>query len=155
MEYPTIDPASINSKTPPQVIVNTVMKLLYKQNQTSHVPNMTSAVSRSGSVCKYRGPGGLKCGAGMILTDKEYTSDMEGRAFDAIPNFPSRLSAHVQLIRALQQGHDMCVHRGRHAFSGMLRTRTQEALTLYFGSGHTLQVPKREDFPDLPPEPLI
>jgi len=55
----------------------------------------------------YRGEGGLKCAAGCLIADNEYSEEYENRGWAVlvrnIPNFPKR---HSGLIRGLQNIHD-------------------------------------------------
>ena len=59
--------------------------------------------------CLYRGPHGRKCGVGMVITDDEYSPDMEKSGVMALKGsglLPARLSKHIKLLVALQQVHD-------------------------------------------------
>lgn len=60
--------------------------------------------STNGEMCRYRGPDGLKCAAGCLMTDDEYDCDrMEGAAWIDCTIFPA---AHVGIIQYLQDLHD-------------------------------------------------
>tara|TARA_B100001146_G_scaffold152086_1_gene133687 strand:+ start:242 stop:553 length:312 start_codon:yes stop_codon:yes gene_type:complete len=53
--------------------------------------------------CLYRGPNGLKCAAGHLLSDEDYSPDMEGlRVVDVFHNHP-----HKWLISQMQKAHDI------------------------------------------------
>lgn len=55
--------------------------------------------------CMYRGPDGLMCAVGCLLTDDEVEDINEGWAVDQII-LPERLKNHSELLYALQQAHD-------------------------------------------------
>jgi hypothetical protein len=60
-------------------------------------------------LCAYRGSDGTKCAVGHLITDEEYTSDMEGN--DAVmlhsaEMLPDRLVRHLDLLGYLQDAHD-------------------------------------------------
>jgi hypothetical protein len=56
--------------------------------------------------CLYRGPENLKCAAGILIADEEYTEDMEETAWDELVNQERVPATHVDLIRRLQLIHD-------------------------------------------------
>lgn len=65
--------------------------------------------------CLYRGPGGLKCAAGVMIEDSEYSPRMEGIEIGAILRFKdlgpgslkNRLSKSVNLLEEMQAIHDL------------------------------------------------
>jgi len=85
----------------PQEIVNKVYFALKKQGKPS--------VDKNGE-CLYRGPNGLKCAAGHLMSDKEYDSLMEGYDVNysgGLFHFPEVISENAKLIKDLQDAHDM------------------------------------------------
>jgi hypothetical protein len=84
-----------------QEIFDTVVTHLLTQNEQS--------VGMDGE-CLYRGPGGLKCAVGALITDDEYSIDMEeNSAATVILRFNlDRFSAHTDLLDELQSIHDLC-----------------------------------------------
>ena len=53
--------------------------------------------------CLYRGPNGLKCAAGHLISDEEYNPSMEGRgARHTLSSHP-----HMELISQMQIAHDI------------------------------------------------
>ncbi len=60
--------------------------------------------------CLYRHPKGLMCAAGCLISDEEYSPEMEGNNFPMLfPKFFSEdhpLFPHITLIRNLQKVHD-------------------------------------------------
>lgn len=58
-------------------------------------------------VCMYRGPEGIKCAAGHVLTDEEVAVIGEGWSIiDAQHSIPEQLKPHVSLLQELQRTHD-------------------------------------------------
>lgn len=67
-----------------------------------------NARSTNGRMCLYRGPNGLKCGAGFVITDEQYNPKMETKVF-SIVNTDYNLGfspAQVYAIREVQRIHD-------------------------------------------------
>ena len=61
--------------------------------------------------CVYKNPDGLKCAVGCLITDKEYTPEMEGKTVDGLfasyPNLAERLGKeNFHLLNGLQLIHD-------------------------------------------------
>jgi hypothetical protein len=60
--------------------------------------------------CRYRGPDGLACAAGALITDQEYVAfgivGHEGDEWIGL-SVRARLRAHQELIAALQNAHDL------------------------------------------------
>ncbi|WKV20533.1 hypothetical protein 16Q_140 [Pseudomonas phage 16Q] len=60
--------------------------------------------------CVYRGPNGLKCAAGCLISDEEYNSDMdnnpEGTSWQDLAARDEVPSKHLALISRLQGIHD-------------------------------------------------
>jgi len=66
------------------------------------------AQSKHALGCAYRGNDGLKCAAGCLIADDEYSEEFENRGWAVlvrnIPNFPKK---HRELIQGLQTIHDV------------------------------------------------
>ncbi len=60
----------------------------------------------SGSVCAYRGHSGLKCAAGCLISDEEYTLGLERYTWDELAFKKEVPTQHLELIRGLQVIHD-------------------------------------------------
>lgn len=64
--------------------------------------------SRHAAGCAYRGDGGLKCAAGCLISDDEYSEEFENWPWSELacnlPNFPKK---HSGLIQELQRIHDI------------------------------------------------
>lgn len=94
-----------------QDIFNTVYVHLLIQNKASAEDPAT--VAGVGS-CLYRGPNGLKCAVGAVITDEEYTPKMEGtcegggnvKSIHDAGLLPARLVPHIQFLTSLQSVHD-------------------------------------------------
>jgi len=80
-----------------QEVFDQVAEHLLKQN----------AQSKHALGCAYSGDGGLKCAAGCLIADNEYSEEFEGVGWAILvrnrPNFPKR---HSGLIQGLQNIHD-------------------------------------------------
>ena len=86
-----------------QEIFDTVRDHLLKQG-------VKSQTDLGGPVqCMYRGPGGLKCAVGCLITDEEYLPEMEGTDIDKLDleffNL-EHLGSYMYLIADLQDCHD-------------------------------------------------
>lgn len=57
--------------------------------------------------CQYRGPDGLKCAAGCLVSDEEYQPEMEGKVWEYVVHQKIAPIAHMELISELQTIHDM------------------------------------------------
>lgn len=92
-----------------QEIFNTVLFGLRKQGKAS----TTSQDGGGLWECRYRGPNGLKCAAGMLLKDEYYDHLMEGQPVGNMRIWPAFVESGVpdtdearSLTRALQGAHD-------------------------------------------------
>lgn len=56
--------------------------------------------------CAYRGVYGLKCAAGCLIPDEEYSPEMEGSSWKAMPPPFITPKIHSELIYSLQRVHD-------------------------------------------------
>ena len=91
--------------TTAQSIFNTAYTGMLAQNQRSQIGN---------DRCAYRGPNGLKCAVGMVLTNDEYNPLMNSESMDVAELLdrgllPDRLVPHLKLLDDLQIAHD-CDH---------------------------------------------
>jgi hypothetical protein len=83
----------------PQEIFDTVAVHLMTQGQRSE--------DEAYEECLYRGPDGLKCAAGVLIPDDDYSWGMEGLPVLSHPYFKKRFDAYcVGLIESLQRCHD-------------------------------------------------
>lgn len=84
-----------------QEIFTTVVKHLLTQNKTS--------IDEKHISCLYRGPNGLKCAVGILITDDEYSEEMECKSVDVLIDenlLPERLIEHSYFLQQLQKIHD-------------------------------------------------
>lgn len=93
----------ITLKTLPQATAQEVFDQvaihLLKQNQRAYRP-------ADGS-CMYRTPSGLKCAAGCLISDDEYTPEFEDNNWVDLATAQRIVpDSHLDLIRALQCVHD-------------------------------------------------
>jgi hypothetical protein len=56
--------------------------------------------------CLYRGANGLKCAAGCLISDEEYSSNMENRTWKELVDKELVPADHRALINMLQEVHD-------------------------------------------------
>ena len=58
--------------------------------------------------CFYRGPNGLKCAVGAVLSDHYYRKDMEGSAVESLNKFklPKFIKDNATFLGRLQNHHD-------------------------------------------------
>lgn len=91
--------------------------------------NRRSTIEPGHTVCRYRGPNGLKCAAGLFVPDACYSPDMEGCSPGILD--PSRFEEGVDInfLGELQRTHD-------HALDETLYTRLIE-----LAHDHKLAVP--------------
>ena len=88
-------------KTTEQSIFNRVVKHLRKQKVKSW--------SKNHGCCVYRDEHGNKCAVGCLITDKEYTVDMEEKSVYPLNDanlLPKRLINFISLLCRLQNVHD-------------------------------------------------
>jgi hypothetical protein len=82
-----------------QEVFNQVAEHLLTQNKQSEGEH------NNGLTCMYRSPDGLKCAAGCLIGDDEYSREWERRSW----GFVSRVGGvtkHIDLISSLQSIHD-------------------------------------------------
>jgi hypothetical protein len=81
----------------PQEIFDTVAVHLMTQGKKS----------QGAGECLYRGPDGLKCAAGVLIPDEDYTPKMEGKPVSELAYFRQGFDAVcVDLIFTMQICHD-------------------------------------------------
>ena len=85
------------SKATAQEVFDYVTSNLIKQGRKSETDI---------GMCKYRGPGGLKCAAGWLLSDEFYSPEMEYRNWSEIVEEFHVTDNHRHLIMELQDIHD-------------------------------------------------
>lgn len=76
----------------------------------AHLRGMPQRSSK-GVSCLYRGPNGLKCAVGCLITDEEYKEEMDYGSSSVARLLtqgllPERLVPHVNLLSHLQHVHD-------------------------------------------------
>lgn len=79
-----------------QEVFDQVATHLLKQNKKSE--NLVR--------CAYRGPDGLKCAAGCLISDQEYDELMEGKPWHMLVDSGDCPVEHHSLICTLQKVHD-------------------------------------------------
>lgn len=91
-----------------QQIFDTVAVHLLTQGKPSKLTNEYGETQ-----CAYRGSGGRQCAVGVLIPDKYYDADMEGKTVEAVissfsvPGLPrDPLSRAADLLSALQHLHD-------------------------------------------------
>jgi hypothetical protein len=102
-----------------QEVFDAVVTHLRMQGRKSIDPFLITKESEVGAGCFYRGPDGLKCAAGCLITDEEYRPWMEGYAINCIINnhtpyhmgetprsLMERLQDRERIVAELQQCHD-------------------------------------------------
>jgi hypothetical protein len=103
-----------------QEVYDTIMAHLRRQGSRSMLseaqvnnPSFPSFYSDPESTCAYRSPDGKKCAAGVMITDEEYSSRMEGINIagvlgreDCPASLKERITPHFNLISDLQFIHD-------------------------------------------------
>lgn len=85
-----------------QEVFDIVAEHLLTQRMRSVEPN-------DASICLYRGQNGLKCAVGILITDDEYSREMEYKNVSVLKNknlLPERLIPHSGLLTVLQSVHD-------------------------------------------------
>lgn len=88
-----------------QAIFDRVVTHLHKQNAKSKLKGDDD----DKTVCAYRGAHGRMCAIGVLITNKEYTPEMEGNNLHDLRNLgllPNRLIPFAQLLNDLQVIHD-------------------------------------------------
>lgn len=93
-----------------QEIFDTVARHLLKQGRPA---------SKRDGACFYRTDDGLKCAAGVLIPDEDYSPWMENQPADQLSYFRSRFSrSALKLIQACQSAHDLGGTAGEHAERG-------------------------------------
>lgn len=93
-----------------QSIFNKVASHLFKQGK----PSMSFDQKGNIEGCLYRGPNGIKCAIGALISDRVYKPAMEGNSirnlieysFEYGFKFPSYFSENKILLQSLQEIHD-------------------------------------------------
>ena len=121
----------ITLKTLPQATAQEV----FDQVATHLLKQRVASRNFATEMCAYRGAKGRKCAAGCLVSDEEYSTEMENLAWDQI-NYPKRKftvpQEHMKLITALQVVHDSAddevnVGIGGDAYDYWLRRLRTEA----------------------------
>lgn len=82
-----------------QKIFNKVVRALAGQG-------FQRSISNTDGTCLYRGPNGLKCAAGHLISDKDYNPDFEGLAcfhHPSLPDLPNAKASCADIGRAMRR----------------------------------------------------
>lgn len=82
-----------------QEVYSQVRKHLLNQMTRSYLPQ---------EGCKYRGPSGTMCAAGCLISEEEYSEEMERKSWKRLLRSGLVPEQHYILISALQGIHDEC-----------------------------------------------
>jgi hypothetical protein len=96
----------------------------------AHLRQQGRKALRAEGGCAYRTPEGLKCAVGCLISDEEYSQEMEGHTIDwlnATGMLPSHLTSHYNLLMALQWVHDC--HDAAHWELGLQQVAKNHKLT--------------------------
>lgn len=87
-----------------QEVFDTVATHLLTQNKAS----IGKLQNKCGTICMYRNDHGLKCAAGCLISDDEYSISLEGKTVnkDGGLGFPNRVKNNLKLVCDLQIVHD-------------------------------------------------
>jgi len=94
----TVTLATLEQSTAQEVFDHIAKHLLTQKTQCIGGPD---------NGCSYRNEEGMSCAAGCIMTDYEYRSGLEGRAWYDLINEGFVPKAHKDLIQDLQTIHDL------------------------------------------------
>lgn len=86
-----------------QATFDKIVRHLLRQNKRSRMPD--------GNICLYRGPNGLKCAIGCLISDKEYRHEFEGARVAMLLtsyNCKQLMGLNIRLLTAMQRLHDEC-----------------------------------------------
>lgn len=89
-----------------------------------------------GGTCAYRGVMGTKCAIGVLIEDREYSCEMEGKAAVELWDeglLPGRYGPHIDLLDYLQHIHDV---EDPNDWSGQLQQAAQCFNLTYNGKFH-------------------
>jgi len=89
--------------------------------------------------CYYRGPEGLKCAVGWVISDNEYDENMEFKSVTDLlegGQLPCSLTPHVKLLSRLQIAHDNWgEHKDTEVFKNVLKRIATERKLQYEPQG--------------------
>lgn len=85
-----------------QLVFDTVAEHLLKQGKRCVLDNTDT------SACMYRNDEGLKCAAGCLIPDDQYTPELEGKSWTSLARENLVSYNCVMLINDLQSIHDVC-----------------------------------------------
>ena len=89
--------ATLHEATEQEVFDQVALHLLNQGERSNDV---------DGSICMYKGAGGLQCAAGCLISDEEYSNTLEGSDWDMLVMQNRIPNHHRKLIGALQAIHD-------------------------------------------------
>lgn len=97
----TITLATLKDATEQEVFTQVVTHML-----TQNEKCQTKGENTNIMYCNYRNDKGLKCAAGCLISDDEYSNELEGGNWSALVTCEKVPSTHEDLILELQQVHD-------------------------------------------------
>jgi len=71
-----------------------------------HLANQNARSTFHGHGCVYRNPEGLKCAAGCLIADDEYSKEFENKTWKALRDAGEVPIEHADLINSCQTVHD-------------------------------------------------
>lgn len=78
-----------------------------KQGRPSHLPDFPEDGPNSDGEGRYRGPDGMACAVGCLISDRRYRKSIEGKVAQQIHEVLGvRLAKHRNLLNLLQRAHD-------------------------------------------------
>jgi hypothetical protein len=105
----TITLATLHLSTAQEVFDQVANHLLTQNKQSKKEPKLMPGDSDAYTPdCLYRGPGGLKCSIGCLMSDEEYSLEMEGKLLSAkiFKKLIVDFEKHDYLTKCLQSLHD-------------------------------------------------
>lgn len=82
---------------------------VFDQVATHLLTQMKRSMDDSLTGCLYRGEEDLKCAAGCLISDEEYSKEFEDKDWDDLIKFKMVPKSHQTLIRDLQLVHDQYI----------------------------------------------
>lgn len=89
-----------------ETLCNATAQEVFDQVATHLLHQGQKSMEIVGTGCAYRGSYGLKCAAGCLMSDNEWSSGMEGKRWRDLVLECSVPTDHFDLIRQLQNIHD-------------------------------------------------
>lgn len=96
----------ITLATLPQATEQDVFDQVARHLLTQNAKSFGFVCYNEGEMCKYRGDDGRMCAAGCLISDAEYSKDMEGLRFGALHEVKAVPENMQELVDRLQSVHD-------------------------------------------------